>query len=483
VIQSRHAKATAGGSDKGKRFGSAKEARQEGRRDGQFFDSTGYPRIPEKEFLTMQDGTIRKHHGSWTLFYYDTVIRKGVKQRVRLSKKLAAVSPEYPTEAKVRPLADGILDPINRKQVMPESSLSITEYIEQHYFPGVETELRPSTLHNYKISIFEKHLKSRLQDQKVRDARPVHFQRLMREIKGVGHVTLLHIKNFLSGVFRFANREGHYEGANPLADVTVPGRPKKFNGVAYTISEFERMIDDLQQSLDNLPPGQQPETGNVQLACEVIGLMFLTGLRQSEARGLRWSDWNEQSMTLTIQRSVWNSKLGPTKNPDSEGCIPVLPSLKELLEARRARVKPRPDAYVFAGSKRQAPLNFHNLENRVIKPALKARQLADKNHDRLPGSGVTWRGWHGFRRGLASNLFDLGIHPKLIAAILRHGDVATTMKYYIQDRGTETRAALDKFELIIKNRPSGGLLVNGIDPTKQGQPDDQKDAQNGSQKK
>jgi integrase len=264
---------------------------------------------------------------------------------------------------------------------------------------------------------------------------------------------------------------------NPLLDVTVPGRPKKFHGVAYTLSEFERMIDDIQATTNNVDPGKESAvTAAVELACDVIGLMFLTGLRQSEARALRWSDWNEQEMTLMIARSVWNTRVGPTKNLESEGVIPVLPLLKELLEARRERLKPKPDDYIFAGSKRGAPLNFHNLENRVIKPALKAGQFVDQNRDRLPGSGVDWKGWHGFRRGLATNLFDLGIHPKLIAGILRHSDVATTMKYYIQDRGVETRDALARFESIIRNRPSG-LLVNGVDPTKT----DAKDVQNGSQ--
>ena len=53
----------------------------------------------------------------------------------------------------------------------------------------------------------------------------------------------------------------------------------------------------------------------------------------------------------------------------------------------------------------------------------------------IKGTGIEWKGWHGFRRGLATNLFDLGVHPKLIAAILRHSDVATTMKHYIKENG------------------------------------------------
>ena len=77
-----------------------------------------------------------------------------------------------------------------------------------------------------------------------------------------------------------------------------------------------------------------------------------------------------------------------------------------------------------------------------------------------PSSGVEWFGYHGFRRGLASNLFELGVNPKVIAAILRHGDVSTTLQYYIQTSDTEARRALEKLEEKIRNAPSG-VFMNG----------------------
>jgi integrase len=61
-----------------------------------------------------------------------------------------------------------------------------------------------------------------------------------------------------------------------------------------------------------------------------------------------------------------------------------------------------------------------------------------------------WSGFHGFRRGLATNLFDLGVHPKIIQGLLRHGDISSTMSFYIRERDTETRAALQKLEDAIR---------------------------------
>ncbi len=392
----------------------------------------------------MQDGTVIKHRNAWRLRYYEVQIRDGARKRVRVSKKLASVSAEYPTKRSVLGLAQRALEQINTSQLQPESSLLVTEFIEKFYFPTMEKELRPSTVHNYKVSIYDKHLKHRFGKLRLRDARPVHFQRMMRDISDVGHTTLLHIKNFISGVFEFARRDGVLDTPNPVISVTVPGRRKKFDGAAYTLAD----VSDMLEAFNN-------ETSQDETARDVIAFLSLTGLRQSECRALRWSDWDENNETLSIQRAVWGKHVGQTKNISSENTIPVLSMVRDLLRYRRDQIKPKPDDYIFAGPKNGAPLDFHNLVNRVIKPRLDPSKVKSNMENpeirRYIESGVVkpvvnFTGLHGFRRGLATNLFDLGVHPKVIAAILRHSDVSTTMQHYIKERDTETRAALQRLE-------------------------------------
>jgi len=122
---------------------------------------------------------------------------------------------------------------------------------------------------------------------------------------------------------------------------------------------------------------QKIEEEKYETAKEVIALLSLSGLRQSEARGLKWSDWDEKNQRLSIERSVWGKKVGPTKNLESENKIPVLPLLQDLLRTRRARIKPKPNDYIFAGTKKGSPLNFHNLENRILKPTWELARLND----------------------------------------------------------------------------------------------------------
>ena len=80
-----------------------------------------------------------------------------------------------------------------------------------------------------------------------------------------------------------------------------------------------------------------------------------------------------------------------------------------------------------------------NFNARVIRPALSA-------------AGVAWYGWHALRRGLASNLVELRVDPKIAQAILRHANVRTTTDFYIKARPEKTAAAMSQLEATFKKR-------------------------------
>ena len=53
------------------------------------------------------------------------------------------------------------------------------------------------------------------------------------------------------------------------------------------------------------------------------------------------------------------------------------------------------------------PMDLEKLAQRVIRPLVKS-------------IGMEWYGWHRFRRGIASNLYELGADEKVVQRILRH---------------------------------------------------------------
>jgi hypothetical protein len=55
----------------------------------------------------------------------------------------------------------------------------------------------------------------------------------------------------------------------------------------------------------------------------------------------------------------------------------------------------------------------------------------------------TGTGWHAFRRGVATNLHNLGVDDKTIQAILRHSNVGITQNIYIKSVNKSQVSAMD----------------------------------------
>ena len=62
-----------------------------------------------------------------------------------------------------------------------------------------------------------------------------------------------------------------------------------------------------------------------------------------------------------------------------------------------------------------------------------------------------WRGWHSFRRGLATNLNRLGVDDSVIQRILRHSNVAVTEACYIKTASEDAKAAMQKLETALND--------------------------------
>jgi len=360
----------------------------------------------------VQQGRIYRKGSAWILSYaVKTQSPSGAINWARRSKRLAPYSDEYRTEASVRHLAAEHLAPYNAKQARPESTDTVKRFIEDIYLPHCKATLRPSTHAGYEFlfKIFKPHLGEHL----LRDFGAVEGERVLTEFaaeKRRAQTQIKNVKSFLSGAFRYAVRTGVMR-FNPMRETMLPksGKPMA-EGRAYTLDEITAMLKVLDEP-----------------ARTVVLVAALTGLRMSEIRGLRWEDFDGK--TLQVKRSVWRTHVGETKTPASNAGIPVLPVLAKALKVHR---KSNPGPFIFAGGTRQ-PLVLANLTRRIIAPKLQEK-------------GIPWEGWHGFRRGLASTLYGLGVHDKVIQQILRHADVAVTMKHYVKTDTKQEKSAMRKLE-------------------------------------
>jgi integrase len=83
------------------------------------------------------------------------------------------------------------------------------------------------------------------------------------------------------------------------------------------------------------------------------------------------------------------------------------------------------------------------------KKATQNAKPEDRHEYQRDASRPEWHGWHAFRRGLATNLHDLGVDDLTIQRILRHSDVTTTRKSYIKTIPRQVVNAMAQLEAVI----------------------------------
>jgi integrase len=343
-----------------------------------------------------------------------------------VAHRLASLE-EYPKKSEVIPLKNEYMDRLNRIGFTSGAGVGIVDFVEKTYFPAIEKGLARSTVKGYKDA-WRCHFRHRVVGMRVRDFRTVDGSRLMKAVenehgKNLSHGTYKWIKVSMSAIFTHAKNEGIYDGVNPMTGVTIPkGKKHGRKRLAYTLEEVEKHLElfsgagPIVISTEDGPYTPEITQGVVRA---VIGVAAFAGLREGEVRGQWWED--DDGEVLNIRCSVWRTHLkDETKTHEDDedpGVVPIIGPLRFVLDA----IKPEnasgwmfPNTICFCGV-----LDLDNLADRVIKPMFKA-------------NGIEWKGWHAYRRGLATNLHELGVPDKVIQAILRHEDVSTTQRSYIK---------------------------------------------------
>jgi len=274
-----------------------------------------------------------------------------------------------------------------------------------------------------------------------------------------------------------------------MQDVSIPKARKSEPTYAYSLEELNRMLAVLDER-----------------SAAIIAVAGFSGLRRSEIQGLRWSDYAANTASLRVERSVWEGIVDETKTQASNEAVPVISALAKRLDKYRATVEVKAkavgtagssaarlglspdssfaDAPIFATSNGQA-LRLNNILLSCILPVLNHCEVCGKGEDegehvrseeskgpnqsavvsKLLRNGAragqavpsghpfkrdeslpAWRGWHAFRRGLATNLHDLGVDDHTIKAILRHSSVTVTQRSYIKSLPKHSIDAMNSFD-------------------------------------
>jgi integrase len=377
---------------------------------------------PEKGERMAQQGQLYKRNGAWHVRYRVKQTVDGKLVTKRESHRLASID-DYPQKSEVKDLCRDYMAKINVTSSLPEAGASIGDFVEKTYFPKIERRLAKSSVAGYKKG-WRTHLKRHMANKRVRDFRPCDAQAVLDALEAehgqeLSHRTYAWLKVTMSAIFAQAVRDG-LRDFNPIRNLLTPkGKKHGRKTHAYSLEEIQKHLKVFAGDGDitiKMEDGTDyvPEISR-KMVRGLIGVAAYAGLRQGEIRGL-WAD-DDLGDVLHIKRTVWGTSLNEqTKTGEDDedpGMVPIIKPLRALLDA----LKPK-HGFIFTGS-RGAAIDLENLADRVMRPMLAAHKLQ-------------WHGWHGYRRGLATNLKQLGIDDVVIQGILRHSDVSTTRKHYIK---------------------------------------------------
>lgn len=276
--------------------------------------------------------------------------------------------------------------------------------------------LKPSTLQGYRSHITN-HITPNLGKRRLKALKPEHVRALHRAMldAGLSPTTVRQVHAILSRALKVAEREGKVmRNVATLVDVPSPAvNPHP----ALTVAQAKKV---LQANADN------PRV----LARLTVALIL--GLRQGEALGLRWEDVDLDAGLIDVHDGLTiitgeGPRLTGVKSQASNRAVPIPAPVVAILRAWQAHAV---DQWVFpslrygSGLEREPRLDW------------------DMWRDALVRAGVPHVPLHGARASAASLLMDLGVPDRVIADILGHAQVATTMRHYLRSSKEGRAAAL-----------------------------------------
>jgi integrase len=386
----------------------------------------------------MQDGQLIKGEKSWFLKFY--------LAGKRTTRKLGTLA-EYPTEDDITPIRQRFMADVNSdggtKRFVPNSRVTLREFVTVKYFPDASKELRGSTLRGYK-AIWNNYIDPRVGKMRLSDIRTFELQEAMDDITGatpLKKASLFRVKTFMSAIFGEAIRCGlrGRDNTNPVSEVKIRGRKNERKGETFAYS-----LEDIKTIL-----GALTEPSRV-----LIAVAAYTGLRRGEVVGLQWGDYDGK--VIWVRRNICFGEKGEMsvelpKTDASEAPVPVIKPLKVILDAWKMKATIIDDCWIFhAGFTRKKDHPESLLDAGKMTPLSPQNVLRDVIAPALEKAGIEWHGFHAFRRGLATNLRALGVDDLTIMEILRHSDVSVTRESYIKRVGEKSVEAMDKLEAGIR---------------------------------
>lgn len=310
--------------------------------------------------------------------------------------------PEGTTKKKAKEILREIEDQLAKGNYVAEKKIPTFSEVSRDWIESMKPELRNTTW-----SVYEGHIRNHFHEfdpVKINQISTAKVEKYitMRQQKGMNISTLRKILVTLGQIFSYAVRHGYIHN-NPFKDARKPrirkGKCKK-NIRILNAEEINTFLAQVKN----------------QKYYTLFKLALMSGARQGELLGLKWSDIDWKNNQIHIQRTFNNQQWFDPKTDYSDRRIDLGPSMMSDLKKWKLACPPNNLNLVFPNNAGK-PMNHNNLVNRHFDPAIRK-------------AGIERIRFHNLRHTYASLLIAQGENIKYIQKQLGHSSPTVTLNVY-----------------------------------------------------
>jgi integrase len=308
---------------------------------------------------------------------------------------------------------------------------TVRDYLDV-WLASAAGRVRERTKYEYE-RLLERYVRPELGDMRLIDVTPLHVQMMYSRMleRELSARTVRYTHSVVSSAFKQAVK-WRMVPANPASAVDLP-RVRREEMRALSPDEAQRFLVVADRT-----------------KCEpLFNVLLVGGLRPGEACGLKWTDVDFKSGTITVQRALSRIKgqwqLQEPKTSKSRRTVPMPLTVMNLLRDHRTRQAenrlasglPYANHDLVFATRNGLPLDSQNVNFQYFKPLLKKAGLP-----------LTIR-LYDLRHTCATLLLAAGEHPKVVSERLGHASVILTLDTYSHVLPTMQQAATDRLDSLL----------------------------------
>ena len=314
------------------------------------------------------------------------------------------------TKAEAQALLNDALYKLAHGGLSSSPDQTVAQFCEGWLEDHVRPEVRPATYANYRVLVQKVY--PQIGTVKLKDLKPPHLVRCYAALREAG-VTPSSIQATHGRLHQALRRAVEWEliPRDPSASVHPP-RPERPRHEPMTEAQITALLTANRS--DRLYP--------------LWALMLSTGVRVGEALGLRWSDLDEDRMTIRVeQQAIWKKgegiTFGPPKTRSSRRTIDIGPHLLAMLREHRQTQRRESQA---AELWHENGLMFRRLDGQPLY----RRWIAKTLDEALENAGLPHFSPHDFRRTMGARHLLEGTPMKVVQEIMGHSSMFITADIY-----------------------------------------------------